>query len=153
MPLLYTYGRLSFDEVRAFLLETDNEFPTPLSTSVNIDAYAKKLSDFSDFALCRDGQTIIGMISCYTNRPPMGYISNVCVKKGYQRKGVFRRLFGLLTERIADKEIKTLRLEVDNDNPIALKAYLDSGFLVKEIREGSPKVLMEYRTDTGCPHC
>ena len=43
-------------------METDGDFLTPLSTHINIDVYAKKLSEFSDFAFCRDNESIVGMI-------------------------------------------------------------------------------------------
>ena len=144
MPLRFSYGKLSFEDVRSFLLETDNEFPTPLSACVDIDVYARKLSEFSDFSLCWDGESIVGMISCYTNRPPKGYISNVCVKKDYQRKGIFCKLFFLLLDEISSKGIEILRLEVNNNNPNALEIYIHSGFRVIERRDDD-KLLLEYR--------
>lgn len=128
MPLRFSYGKLSFEEVREFLLETDNEFPTPLSAHVDIDAYAKKLSDFSDFSICRDGENIIGMISCYTNRPPIGYISNVCIKSSYQGQGFFSVLFHRLIDVVKEKGIDLLRLEVDDKNTKAKDIYCHCGF-------------------------
>lgn len=143
MTLLFSYGNLSYEEVRQFLLETDNEFPTPLSEHVDIDAYARKLSLFSDFAVCRDQDHIIGMISCYTNRPPLGYISNVCVKKQYQRRKVFSRLFCHLLTNMKDREITRLLLEVAADNDNAHSVYEHIGFRELEIRSDTGKSLME----------
>lgn len=147
MPLLYTYGPLPFEEVRTFLLETNDEFLTPLSAHVDIDAYAKKLSDFSDFAICRDGESIIGMISCYTNRPPVGYISNVCVKRQYQGQRVFSRLFHLLIAHLKERDINCLRLEVNVENDDARRIYEHYGFREIEFRPDSHKSLMEYQYD------
>lgn len=143
MPLRFSYGNLPFEEVRAFLMETDEEFPTPLSTHVDIDSYARKLSDFSDFAVCRDGQDIVGMISCYTNQPPLGYISNVCVKKPYQAQKVFSKLFHLLRRNAKELGISYLRLEVDADNENARRIYEHYGFRTLEARPDSRKLLME----------
>ena len=145
MPFQFSYGKLSFEEVRTFLLETDGEFPTPLSAHVDIDAYAKKLSDFSDFAICRDGKTLVGMISCYTNRPPMGYISNACVKRTYQGQKVFSRMFLLLMDKLKEQDISCLLLEVDVNNVGARRVYERYGFREIEFRPDSHKSLMEYR--------
>jgi len=124
----YTFSRLSFEQVYQFLLETDKEFATPLSSKVNIEEYAKKLSDFSHFAYCIDENKIIGMISCYINNPPLGYISNVCVKSSYQKQGVFNTMFLTLIDSLKSLGIKMLRLEVDNNNAKAQNVYLRKGF-------------------------
>lgn len=130
MSLLFSYGKLTFEEVRQFLQETDNEFPTPLSARVDIDAYAKKLSEFSDFSICRDGESIVGMISCYTNRPPIGYISNVCIMSAYQGLRVFSELFHRLVDKVKGNGIKIIRLEVDSNNTKAKDVYIHCGFSV-----------------------
>lgn len=143
MPLRFSYGKLSFEEVRQFLLETDDEFLTPLSEHVDIDAYAKKLSEFSDFAICLDGKDIVGMISCYTNRPPFGYISNVCVKKQYQGQKVFSNLFSLLLAKLEQRGFEHLQLEVGTDNDKAHSIYEHYGFREVETRPDSDKLLMK----------
>ena len=147
MPLLFSYGKLPVEEVRTFLWETDGEFPTPLSAHVDIDSYAGKLSEFSDFAVCRDGEDMVGMISCYTNQPPLGYISNVCVKKPYQARKVFSRLLQLLRTNVKEPGISRLRLEVDVDNDKARRIYGHYGFRILETRPDSRKVLMELDLD------
>lgn len=124
----YSFSKLSFEQVHKFLMETDNEFATPLSSKVNVEEYAKKLSKFSHFAYCTDDDNIIGMISCYANNPPLGYISNVCVKSEYQNSGVFSSMFNTLIKSLKDLGIKTLRLEVDNNNTKAQEVYLRKGF-------------------------
>ena len=147
MSLLYTYGRLPFEEVRAFLLETDNEFPTPLSARVDIDAYAKKLSEFSEFSLCWDGESIVGMISCYTNQPPLGYMTNACVKKQYQARRVFSKLFQQLRDNARERGILRFQLEVDADNDNARRVYEHYGFREVAFRPETRKFLMELELD------
>ena len=142
MPLLFSYGKLSYEEVKTFLLETDKEFPTPLSTHIDIDVYAKKLSEFSDFAICTEQGSIVGMISCYTNRPPLGYISNVCVKKQYQGQKVFSRLFHLLITNVKEKGVNLLSLEVDSDNIKSRRIYVHHGFRELESSQKSNKLPM-----------
>lgn len=139
----YVYSRLTFEEVRSFLVQTDSEYPTPLSQSVDIDSYAHKLSDYSDFSLCYAGEELVGMISCYTNRPPIGYVSNVCIKKAYQGKGVFSKMLGNLIDKITEKGIGCLFLEVSFDNIQALDIYFHLGFVIAEAREEKKKFLLE----------
>ena len=143
MQLKFSYGKLTFEEVREFLLETDKEFPTPLSAHVDIDSYAQKLSEFSDFAICRDEDDIVGMISCYTNNPPAGYISNVCVKRDFQGKGILSKLFRLLVIKGKEKGIHTVRLEVDENNAKALSVYNHLGFHWVETKKERNKLLLE----------
>ena len=147
MSLLYTYGRLSFEKVRAFLLETDDEFPTPLSARVDINSYAKKLSEFSEFSLCQDGESIVGMISCYTNRPPLGYMTHACVKKQYQARKVFSKLFQQLRDNAKERGILRFQLEVDADNSHARRIYEHYGFREVEYRPETHKSLMELELD------
>lgn len=143
MSLQYTYCKLSFEETRAFLLETNTEYPTPLSSKVDIESYAKKLSEYSDFSICMNEKGIIGMISCYTNRPPIGFISNVCVMDKFQGKGVFSHMFKNLISHVKDLGIRTLRLEVDINNERAQSIYIRHGFNMVETNINSSKLLME----------
>lgn len=141
--LRFGYSSLSFEEVYSFLLETDAEFLAPLSLRVNLKSYARKLSEYSDFSLCYEEDQLVGMISCYTNQPPIGYISNVCVKKQYQGRGVFSTMFQGLLYNMESRGIHILRLEVDCQNDIAYGIYRHVGFQELEYRSDTDKVLME----------
>ena len=147
MPLRFSYGKLNFEEVREFLLETNKEFSTPLSAHIDIDAYAKKLSEFSDFSICRVGESIVGMISCYTNQPPLGYVSNACVKKPYQAQKVFSKLFQQLRDNAGERGILRFQLEVDADNVKARRIYEHYGFREVAFRPETRKSLMELEID------
>ncbi len=125
----FNIGKLPFNEVRTFLFETDKEFQTPLSSKLNIDEYAFKLSHYSEFSYCNDESIIVGMISCYMNRPPNAYISNVCVRSHYQNQGIFKQMFNNLVDALKSRGFTTIRLEVSDDNVIAQKAYTNMGFI------------------------
>lgn len=147
MALRFSYGKLTFEEVRQFLQETDKEFPTPLSARVGIDAYAKKLSEFSDFSICCDGESIVGMICCYTNQPPIGYMSNACIKSEYQAQKVFSRLFHQLLINAKERGILRFQLEVDANNYNARRIYEHYGFRELSINPETRKSLMELELD------
>lgn len=143
MAFLFEYGRLSFEEVRDFLYETDREFPTPLSLNTDVVAYAKKLSDYADFSICRDDGTVIGMISCYTNNPPTGFISNVCVKTAYQGKKIFSRMYEVLLNEISTKGITILRLDVEEKNTRGIAIYNQYGFIRCKKQDIHGKIRLE----------
>lgn len=136
----FCFGNLTFEQVRSFLGETDKEFEHPLSEKVDIEEYALKLSQYSSFSYCVEQGEMIGMISCYTNRPPVGYISNVCVKYQYHGLGVFNSMFERLKEECVNLGINIIRLEVDNDNYVAQLVYLKNGFCAV----GNGKVRSKY---------
>lgn len=125
----FCFGNLGFEQVLVFLRETDNEFKHPLSEKVDLEDYARKLSQYSSFSYCIDQNEMIGMISCYTNRPPEGYISNVCVKSKFQGRGVFGNLLKRLLKEVVALGIDVIRLEVDEDNVTAQSVYLKNGFV------------------------
>ncbi len=126
----FCFGNLGFEQVLTFLRETDKEFKHPLSEKVNLEEYARKLSQYSSFSYCVEQDEMIGMISCYTNRPPEGYISNVCVKSSHQGCGVFSKMLDELLKRSATLGIKRLKLEVNDDNENAIWVYEKWGFRI-----------------------
>jgi ribosomal protein S18 acetylase RimI-like enzyme len=135
--LKYRNTTPSLEAVEKFLYETKDEFNVPLDQLADIKLYALKLHEYSEFSLCYDDEIMIGMISCYMNHSPEGYISNVCVKKKYQQMGIFKNLFNGLISIAKKKGINRITLEVNNENIIAFNAYIKTGFLLQKILEKS----------------
>lgn len=128
MNLLYSTERPRLQDLQQFLHESSKEFFIPLEQRLDISQYAEKLYENSSFISCWNGKRIVGMICCYTNRPPMGYISNVCVLSTYQGLGIFTRCFNLLTHYCISVGIEEIFLEVSNNNPKAYEIYKHIGF-------------------------
>lgn len=124
----YRVGKLSYEEIRLFLNEVDATFSPPLSKKVDLDYLADKLAQFSEFSYCFEKNQIIGLISCYLNRPPEAFISIACVRSEYQNSGIFKELFHLLISKLKLLQIKIIRLEVFDCNDIAQKVYKKVGF-------------------------
>lgn len=85
------------------------------------------------------------MISCYTNQPPVGYISNACVKKDYQGAGVFSELLHMLISKVKENDVSALRLEVDDTSDIAQEIYFHLGFVIIQSRADLGKILLELK--------
>ena len=122
------FGSLPYDEVLRFLQATDCEFQVPLAQKLDIPEYAAKLARYSMFAYAKEGDGIIGMISCYMNRPPRGYISHVCVRSEHQGTGLFTKLFARIVGEAKAKGIESLTLEADDFNTGARRLYTRLGF-------------------------
>lgn len=136
------FGCLTYEKVYDFLEDTDEEFDIPLSQKVNLSDYASKLSKLSSFSYCIDNGHIVAMISCYVNRPPIGYISNVCVVRKYQGIGLFTKLLSKLKDESSHLGITYLRLEVNVDNIRARRVYERSGFKYEDQYENSESCYM-----------
>ena len=140
--LEYSIQTPEFQELLDFLKRSDVEFDSPLSAKVDLEEYAAKLWEHSTVVTCRDNGVIIGMINCYTNRPPRGFISNVCVLSGYQGKGVFAKMFSLLCRECCSIGVEEIVLEVNKTNDKALVAYSKIGFT--ECEDSADSLYMIY---------
>lgn len=129
--LIYKHETPSLESIRDFFYRTDNAFDVPLSQKVNIEEYTLKLYTYAEFFVCYDDDSIVGMICCYMNRPPKGYISHVCVSPDYQGRGVFKMLYSSLRNRCLEKSITEISLEVGCQNFKAQLAYVRIGFIVE----------------------
>lgn len=125
----YEIKRPTIDELQSFLYITKDDFCPSLDLRVNIEEYTYKLYSNAMFVICRHVTAIVGIICCYQNRPPIGYISHVGVLKSHRQKGIMRNLFLMLFENAGKNSIKELRLEVNNQNNIAINAYKTMGFI------------------------
>ena len=128
--LEYSHIMPSLQDIREFFYETNDDFDIPLDQKLNIEEYTQKLYTYSDFFLCYEDDKIIGMLCCYTNRPPDAYISHVCVKSQYQGKGIFKELFKKVEDYCRDNYITSISLEVGCDNLVARSAYEKVGFVL-----------------------
>jgi len=104
-------------------------FSPPLSHTVNINEYSKKLSLFSHrYELLIDGK-LIGLIAVYENRPPEAYVSVLCVIDECKGLGYGNKLLRYSLGEIESKGFKKVSLEVYNDNSIAFNLYLKYNFV------------------------
>ena len=129
MTYTYSVECPSFEKIKQFLYESKDEYEKPLNERIDIEQYALKLYSKSSFVICKDKKSIIGMICCYTNRPPIGYISNVCILSKYQGKGIFKHMFIKLIQLCNQQNIKTIQLEVGKINLKAYNVYKHFGFI------------------------
>ena len=135
--------RLSFEFVYETLRKISSLFTPPLSESLDIKAYARKLSDKAQFIVCMNENEILGFMAYYLNSSYQQiYITLICVDIKYQSHGIGGMMLDYVTSNTceSDKLYETIALEVNKKNGKAHRFYLKQGFEEQEDR--GEKLLM-----------
>lgn len=139
----YDFKRgLQLDRVLRFV---GSEFTPPqLLNNVNLDSYARKLSEFANFLICGlDGEDI-GFIAFYENKISNElYITLIAVRQDLQHHGYGSDLLCQFEQKYKGTLFTEIKLEVDKDNLNAYDFYRKHGF--HEIEDRSQKLLMGKR--------
>ena len=138
----YSIVRPDVDEIFLFLKDADQEYDSPLSNKLSLNDYAEKLHRYALTITCREETRIVAMLNCYVNRPPTAYISNICVTRAYQKKGIFRKMFSILCQECRRIGITEITLEVNHSNIKARCAYEKAGFEL--IEEGHSSSFLKF---------
>ena len=136
---------INYQNLYNLVLEVDGEFSPKLSEKI-------ELSEFTSKALKKghcvfengDEQDLKGVVVGYANDKVKrySYISLVAVGKKYRKQGVAKRLVKQFVEFVSSiPYIDTIGIHTNN--PIALKMYIDLGFIV--IEEINRRYYLEYR--------
>ena len=126
-----------FEFVYETLRKVSPLFTPPLSESLDIQTYARKLSLKALFVACMSGNDLLGFTAYYLNSAAhQVYVTLICVEAKHQARGIG----GKMLEHIAasaktiDKNYDTIALEVNKRNNKAYSFYLRQGFKEKEDR-------------------
>lgn len=135
-------NRLSFDEVLALLNQCDNSFVPPLSSHIDLQAYARRMSDNAYFVLIKNDEGgVVAFTAYYLNQEgSFAYIPEIWVADSCQRMGLGHKMINHLAQ-IAPDYVKAIRLEVRKNNEKAYGFYQKEGFVLAEDRD--TKVLLE----------
>ncbi len=130
----YFKERLSIEDVRLLLNDFDAMFSPALSSNVDINSFAEKLSENAFFILCKSEKEVVGYIAFYENcETKIAYIPSICVRKTYRSKGVASQMLKFLVSQ-SPKDINYIALEVRKNNNSAIRFYKRHGFVAKEDR-------------------
>lgn len=120
---------LDANEVLAFLKETDELVTPALSTLVDLEEYAKKITSKAVIFTARDEGRLIGLTAIYFNKAPgYSYSTYNMVKREYQLTemvGVeLSRMVGIY---IREKGSAGIRFECRKSNKALVKFHLKNG--------------------------
>ena len=133
----YTTNQASLEQIIHHLKECDLSFRVPLSERLFIADYGEKLFNFSVRFEVWDEEELSGLIAAYCNdrATNVAYISHVGISNRYRNKGLGASLLKYSIESIKSLAFKTIKLEVDAQNTIALKIYAQAGFTVDKTND------------------
>ena len=116
--------------VKEYVQKYDNDFYEPLSSRVNIDSFAQKLSDLSTCFLLFERDVLAGMICAYfyQQESGKGYITLTHTKKEFRGAHVAKRLLDAVRSYAKDRGFIFVDLAVYNENVSAYNLYLHYGF-------------------------
>lgn len=135
--------KLPFEFVFETLKKISCLFTPPLSESLDIKVYARKLSEKADFTVCMLADELLGFTAYYLNSAVHQiYVTLICVDTNYQENGLGSKMLAHITARVksVDKHYTTIALEVNRRNGKAHRFYLKQGF--KEQENRGEKILM-----------
>jgi ribosomal-protein-alanine N-acetyltransferase len=107
----------------------DVGFIPPLSTRLNLSAYADKMVKNARRVEAWDSQVLAGCIAIYADRTAgVGFITNVSVLPSYQGSGLASQLLKRALDLAVALGLVRVRLEVHADNAAARALYRRHGF-------------------------
>lgn len=103
---------------------SDNFIP-PLSETVEIGEYARKLHANSVTFEAWNTDKLIGLVAVYFNDAASlsAFISNVSVDKDYMGSGIASHLVQMCVDHAAENDFDQIKLEVNAANEPAIKMY------------------------------
>lgn len=123
-------SELSSKRVESYFNKMCNNFIPSLSQIVDINKYSNKLVYNADcFFIQNDGKDI-GFLAIYTNNyfEKIAFISSISIVPEYQGMGISQKLIGFSIEHARKREMKYIKLEVNENNIKAIKLYKKNKF-------------------------
>ncbi len=114
-----------------FLREVDEYFIPSLSSRVNIDEYAIKLSLNAHTLFLKQGLNDVASASVYCNKRD-AYLSSIAVKKEFFHQGLGSRLMQETMDHCRREKCRCLRLQVFNNNEKSIDFYTRCGLMIEK---------------------
>jgi ribosomal-protein-alanine N-acetyltransferase len=136
-------------QIAALLRRCDSAFIPPLSTRVDVDAYADKIAAHALRLEAWHDTEPVALLAMYCNDIASGtaYITSVSVAPGHARQGIASALLTEARRRAAGLGMRRLALEVDGNNHAALRLYEQQGYTAAA--PSGPAMLMSLNLHTG----
>jgi ribosomal protein S18 acetylase RimI-like enzyme len=132
-------------EILEHFKKSDQQFIPNLSSKVNLEVYAQKLSKLADNFEVWVDDDLVGVVSAYMNDPIQVrvFISNVSVLEKFTGKGFASKLLDDCLQYAKSNGFKEVVLEVNSNNQPACSLYYKKGFRVKENHNDILKLILE----------
>jgi len=137
---------VSADSLKDFLYKVDKAFPEPLSQSVKLDEYAKKLFEKSTLCVQTENNKIVSLVAGYTKNltDNMAFVSLIATYDEAKGKGYATKLLNEFIDICREKKISAVHLYVYTGNTPAEKMYQKVGFVKSDIQDREKKTHLVY---------
>lgn len=125
----------------------DNSFEPPLSSYVDIDAYAQKLVKSAYICILQYNLKFAGLISLYINDKvtQIAYLTSLAVLDEYKGNGFARKLMEKGIDVALKSGMNLFKLEVKHGYERALKFYEKMGFIKSNENTGHDDTFFMYK--------
>lgn len=132
------------DEVHSALNAFEVCFPHLKEKVSDMWQFACKLSQKAEVYVGYDGERLVGISCFYCNDADTktGYITLIGVLPDFRGAGYGKGVLDFTACVMRENGMKSVRLEVDNDNIGAQKFYLRQGFVMEAQKESSSYMIM-----------
>lgn len=134
-----------YEEIKNEIVKLKETFGA-LFERVNFEDYVKKLSQYAAVYVLKEDTTTCGLAAIYMNdkENKVAYITLIGIAREYRRTNLGTLLIRHCVEKAKDCGMKTLKLEVDQENYGAIAFYEREGLQI--IKEGSDKSFYMAKT-------
>lgn len=118
------------DALETLLRACDTAFVPPLSSRVDVQAYARKIAAHARRFEAWDGAQLAGLLAMYCNDTATrtAFVTSVSVAPGYARRGIGGALLRQAIDAARTAGMQLLSLETGAANAAALALYRKYGF-------------------------
>lgn len=143
MALEFRLNTSTVSDISAHLTDCDADFDPPLSSRVDLHAYAEKLVAHAlRFEAWSEG-VVVGLVAAYCNDlvKREGFITSVSVSRAWLGKGVASRLMTDCLAHAVSVGMRQMNLEVSKTSARAVGLYTKLGFLPEPASDGQLLVM------------
>lgn len=143
----YSIGQASLSEIVSHLQDVDKSFVPILSSTVNLEFFAKKIYDNTIRFEAWNNQKLVGLLSVYFNNHTTknGFINHIAIENFYQSQGISKNLMTRCIKYGFNNGFESIILEVSKDNYIARKLYENFGFRVSDDQSTKVQMITKLR--------
>lgn len=135
---------LSEEEIYVFLKKNENDHYKKLSELVDLNDYAKKLSEKALHFTLYEEEKLVGFCASYFNdySTKVGYISGISILEGYRGLGLGGKLLNQIIKYAREKLFKEIDVQPDCNNIVLIDFFKKYGFIMSE--KIADKCLIKY---------
>ncbi len=116
--------------IQSYFIMNKDVFFSDLNKRVNLDNYCSKLALNAEQIWLVAREDIKGFAAYYANNSEYGYISTISIHKSCQNKGYGKKMLKEIIKKMTDKNLFTIKLEVEKENYGAIAFYKAMGFKI-----------------------